>query len=306
MSRARAALSALLLGLAALGLSWAGETNLPGPEHSGQLVGYGLVVGLGGTGDRTGSALSSSLLDAARRTGALTSLEPLHAREIAAVRVTAEVPPFAKAGHPVDATVTAIGDAGSVAGGFLLQTILRGPDGAVYASAQGQVEALAGAGCPACGRIASGGLIEQDAVFSLGARDQLRMLLSNSDYYDTRRIQRALNGAFGEGTALPDQSGGLTVFLPRGAERQPADMLARFEQVTVTAGEPGPLVPDGNGAAVVEGADPEISKAALTSGRLRAQASHGDASRDAGDCADQAKPSPFSRQSTTWAHCVPR
>ena len=290
MSRGRAALPALVLGLAALGLSWAGEAKVPGPEQSGQLVGYGLVVGLGGTGDTTGTALSSSLLDAARRTGVLTGVAPLRAREIAAVRVTAEIPPFAKAGHPVDATVTAIGDAGSVAGGFLLQTTLRGPDGAVYASAQGQVEGLAGAGCPACGRIARGGLIEQDAVFSLGAQDQLRMLLSNSDYYDARRIQRALNGAFGEGTALPDQSGGLTVFLPRGAERKPADMLARFEQVTVTAGEPGPLGLDGNSATVAQGGDLGISKVAVTS-----------------DCADQAEPpARFPRQSTTWAHCVPR
>ena len=190
-----------------------------------QLVGYGIVVGLNGTGDDLESAVFTreSLIGMLERLGVNARDEDLETENVAAVMVTASLPPFARQGAEIDVTISALGDATSLQGGTLLVTPMVGADGEVYAVAQGQITiggfSATGAaesvlrGVPTSGRIARGAIVEREVPFDLGALPTVNIALRNPDFTTARRIADAINTELGRDVAYPLDSG--TVVLER-------------------------------------------------------------------------------------------
>ena len=179
------------------------------------LVGYGLVVGLNNTGDtlKDGHFTKQSLQAMLNRLGVTPTDSGLDSNNVAAVMVTATLPPFARQGSRIDVTVSALGDAESLLGGTLLVTPLLGADGEVYAVAQGQL-AVGGfqaggeaetvtKGVPTSGRIASGGIIERELGFEFGKQENIKLSLRNPDFTTARRISQAINAFLGTLAAAP-------------------------------------------------------------------------------------------------------
>jgi flagellar P-ring protein precursor FlgI len=248
-----------------------------------QLLGYGLVVGLNGTGDGSQSAFTpQSLSNMLRRLGIVVDPDKVRVKNVAAVMVTAEAPPFSRSGRTIDVTVSSIGDSKSLSGGTLLLTPLRGPDGTVYASAQGMVSvggafsASAGGASsqrnhPTAGRIPGGAFLERDIVFELGSRRDLRLLLRDPDFTTAARIEKSLNDAFGPGTAKAEDSGGVAVRFPEAQATNQVDFLSRIEDVSVDPDSPARLVFNEKTGTVVMGADLRISRVAISHGNLSIQ-----------------------------------
>jgi flagellar P-ring protein precursor FlgI len=180
-----------------------------------QLVGYGLVVGLNKTGDtiKDGGFTKQSLQAMLNRLGVKPTDDGLRSKNVAAVMVTAVLPPFARQGARIDVTVSALGDASSLLGGTLLVTPLLGADGEVYAVAQGQVavggfsaEGAAASvtkGVPTSGRIAAGGIVEREVAFAMANMDSVQIALRNPDFTTARRIAQAINTYLREPSAPP-------------------------------------------------------------------------------------------------------
>ena len=188
--------------------------NVEGVRQN-QLIGYGLVVGLNGTGDTLNNIpfTRQSLTAMLERLGVNVRGQTLRTGNVAAVMVTANLPPFATQGTRIDVTVSALGDSKSLQGGTLLVTPLLGADGNVYAVGQGSV-AIGGfqaegeaakitRGVPTVGRIANGAIIEREIDFNLNRQSQLRIALRNPDFTTARRIAAAINDYIGAPTAEP-------------------------------------------------------------------------------------------------------
>src|SRR3974390_2296109 len=188
--------------------------NIEGVRQN-QLIGYGLVVGLNGTGDTLNNVpfTKQSLQAMLERLGVNVRGATIRTGNVAAVMVTANLPPFGTQGTRIDVTVSALGDSKSLQGGTLLVTPLLGADGNVYAVAQGslaiggfQAEGEAAKitrGVPTVGRIANGALIEREIEFALNRLNQLRMALRNPDFTTAKRIAAAINDYIGSPTAAP-------------------------------------------------------------------------------------------------------
>src|SRR5690349_344214 len=194
-----------------------------------QLVGYGLVVGLAGTGDslRNSPFTRQSLAAMLERLGVNSTNGNLNTRNVAAVMVTANLPPFSSQGSRIDVTVSAMGDARSLAGGQLLVTPLMGADQQVYAVAQGPL-AIGGfaasgqtgtsvtRGVPTAGRIASGALVEREIHFDIAAQEELRLALRNPDITTAQHVASAINLAIGADTAHAANPGTIVLHKPDG------------------------------------------------------------------------------------------
>lgn len=244
-----------------------------------QLVGYGLVVGLPGTGDRLRSAVFTrqSLVGMLERLGVNTrDLDrQLDTRNIAAVMVTANLPAFARPGSRIDVAVSSLGDATNLTGGTLLVTPLLGADGEVYAVAQGSVvtgaisaRGQAGSvqrGVPTAGRIASGAIVEREVPFALAEQGRLRLALRNPDMTTARRIAAVINRAAGAGTATATDPG--TVVLNTAGRDVPA-LIAQIEGLTVTPDHVARVVIDEATGTIVMGANVRISTVAIAQGNL--------------------------------------
>ncbi|UFN48826.1 flagellar basal body P-ring protein FlgI [Roseomonas sp. OT10] len=243
-----------------------------------QLVGYGLVVGLPGTGDRLRSAVFTrqSLVGMLERLGVNTrdNERQLDTRNVAAVMVTANLPAFARPGSRIDIAVSALGDATNLTGGTLLVTPLLGADGEVYAVAQGAVATGAigakGAaasvqrGVPTAGRIASGAVVEREVPFELAGRDRLRLSLRNPDLTTARRIAAAVNQRLGPIATATDPR---TVVLLSGGRDIPG-LLSDIEQLRVTPDQSARVVIEEASGTIVMGADVRISTVAIAQGNL--------------------------------------
>jgi flagellar P-ring protein precursor FlgI len=242
------------------------------------LVGYGIVVGLQGTGDTldnspfTRQSLSSML----ERLGVNTRDAKLNTKNVAAVMVTAKLPPFAAAGSPVDVTVSALGDAKSLLGGSLLVTPLLGADGDAYAVAQGTVQtgavSASGAsgtsvtrGVPTAGRIASGAVVEREVTFKLASMGQLRMTLKNPDFTTARRIADVINLRY-PGSAAADNPTIVSVRPPAGQDM--VSFVTAIEQMEVEPDNAARVVIDEVNGVIVMGADVRISQVAIAQGNL--------------------------------------
>ena len=245
-----------------------------------QLVGYGLVVGLNGTGDRLNNSpfTRQSLQSMLERLGVNTQGENVRTANVAAVMVTANLPPFATQGSRMDVSVSALGDAGSLQGGTLLVTPLLGADGEVYAIAQGPVSingfkaqgdaASVISGVPTTGRISAGALIEREIDFHLGSQHSLRLALRNPDLTTARRIALAVNDFIGVPTAVPEDPATVRLTLPRGFNGNIVDLLTDIEQLIVQTDQPAKVVIDENSGIIVMGKDVRVSAVAVAQSNL--------------------------------------
>lgn len=247
--------------------------------RSNPLVGYGLVVGLNGTGDQLNNSIFTrqSLIGMLSRLG--VSLRnfatQLQTKDVAAVMVTASLPPFAREGSRFDVAVSALGDATNLSGGTLLVTPLLGADGQVYAVAQGPVAtgaiAAHGAaqsvtrGVPTAGRIANGATVEREVPFRLSTEHTMTLALRNPDLTTAERIATAINQALGDHVA--HVSDPRTVTLEFGG-RDVVASLARIEDLQIQPDSPAIVVIDEATGTIVMGANVRISEVAIAQGNL--------------------------------------
>lgn len=264
------------------------------------LVGYGLVVGLNGTGDslRNAAFTKQSLEAMLERLGVNVRDQNLNTKNVAAVMVTARLPPFAASGSPVDVTVSAMGDAKSLQGGSLLVTPLMGADGEAYAVAQGPVQtgavSASGAsgssiskGVPTAGRIANGALVEREIGFNLASMGQMRLTLRNPDFTTARRIADAVNQRF-PGAASADNPTIVTL-RPAGGQSLVA-MMGAIENLEVQPDNPAKVVVDEVSGVIVMGDAVRISTVAIAQGNLTISVQESPA---------VSQPAPFSQGQTT-------
>lgn len=244
------------------------------------LVGYGLVVGLNGTGDGIRNApftedIMSNILE---RLGVNVTGEQFRPKNVAAVMVTATLPPFARAGGKIDVTVSAIGDAKSLLGGMLIMTPLNAADGEIYAVAQGAViaggvaaqGAAAGVvqGVPTAGMIPSGAHIEREIGFELNSLASVRLALREPDFTTAARIEKVINAEFGKRIARMDDPGTVTVDVGDANMRSAAHVLMRLESLTVEPERRARVVVDQRSGTIVMGEDVRISRVAVSQGNL--------------------------------------
>lgn len=245
-----------------------------------QLIGYGLVVGLNGTGDSLNNTpfTQQSLQAMLERLGVNTRNIALNTNTVAAVMVTANLPPFATQGTRIDVNVSALGDADSLQGGTLLVTPLVGADGEVYAIAQGSV-AIGGfsvqadaasvvRGVPTAGRIANGGLVERELEFRLASLTSLRLALRNPDLTTARRVALSINELIGMPTAEPLDPGTVRLDLPMNYDGNIVDLLTDIEQLIVEPDLAARIVIDENSGIIVMGQDVKVSMVAVAQGNL--------------------------------------
>ena len=244
-----------------------------------QLVGYGLVVGLNGTGDKLDSNVFTrqSLIGMLERLGVNTRDQEskLQTKNVAAVMVTANLPAFARGGSRFDVGVSALGDAKDLTGGTLLVTPLLGADGEVYGVAQGALStgaiAAKGAGSsvtrnvPTSARIANGAIVEKEVPYQLGSKPELRLGLRNPDLTTARRIAIAINSALGGGVAAARDP--RTVALNLGG-RDVIEALGQIENLRVEPDNAAIVVIDEASGTIVMGANVRISTVAIAQGNL--------------------------------------
>jgi flagellar P-ring protein precursor FlgI len=251
--------------------------------RSNQLIGYGLVVGLDGSGDQTTQApfTTQSLENMLKQFGVSvpTTIQP-QLKNAAAVMITAELPPFAKPGQAIDVTVSSIGNAKSIRGGELLMTPLRGADGNVYAIAQGSVvvggvsaQGKSGSSVQinisASGRVPNGATVERAVVSSFNTAGDLVLNLDTADYITVGRIADAINHVYGSGTARALDGGSVSVRGPVDpGQRVP--WLGAIESLDVQPGDaPARVVVNSRTGTVVIGSDVRVTAAAVAHGSIQ-------------------------------------
>lgn len=244
------------------------------------LVGYGLVVGLNGTGDGIRNApfteeIMSNLLE---RLGVNVAGEEYRPKNVAAVFVTATLPAFARAGGRIDITVSAIGDAKSLLGGTLVMTPLNGADGQIYAVAQGTI--IAGGisaegdaarivqGVPTAGTIPSGARVEREVEFDFTALQSIRLALRSPDFTTAGKIESAINAEFGRPVAAMLDAGTVALDLDGANMASPAHVLGRVENLSVEPETRARVVVDQRSGTIVMGKDVRISRVAVAQGNL--------------------------------------
>jgi flagellar P-ring protein precursor FlgI len=244
------------------------------------LVGYGLVVGLNGTGDTLNSAIftKESLIGMLERLGVNARETRLKTNNVAAVMVTATLPAFARQGARIDVGVSALGDAKNLLGGTLLVTPLLGADGEVYAvgqgnlqvggfSAQGAAESVT-KGVPTSARIPNGAIVEREIPFELASMKQVRLALRNPDFTTARRISRAVNAFVGEISARVTDPGTVELRIPKTYANAVVELLTDVEQLRVEPDQIAKVVIDEQAGVIVMGDNVRISTVAIAKGNL--------------------------------------
>lgn len=271
------------------------------------LVGYGLVVGLNGTGDSINNApfTEQSLVAMLERLGVNTRGQKLNTGNVAAVMVTATLPPFTNQGARIDVNVSALGDAKSLQGGTLLVTPLLAADGQVYAVAQGPLiisgftaqgdAAKITQNIPTQGRIPEGALVEREITFKLAELPQLRLALRNPDFTTARRIARAINGYLGTNVANADNSASVVLKRPNDYPGTIVDLITDIEVLPVQPDQVAKVVIDENSGVIVIGENVRISTTAIAQGNLTIKIT---------EAPQVSQPSPFSQTGNT--EVVPR
>ena len=248
--------------------------------RTNDLVGYGLVVGLNGTGDglRNSPFTEEILTNILERLGVNVTGEQFRPKNVAAVLVTASLPPFARAGSPMDVTVSAIGDASSLLGGTLIMTPLNAADGDIYAVAQGTI--IAGGvsvqgdaasvtqGVPTAGVIPSGATVEREVDFDFGGLTSLRLALRTPDFTTAGRIENAINRDFGRQVAVMLDAGTVSLDIAATHMPSPAHALGRIENLLVEPERKARVVVDQASGTIVMGEDVRISRVAVSQGNL--------------------------------------
>ena len=249
--------------------------------RTNQLVGYGLVTGLNGTGDKANTIFTTqSLANMLENMGVRVDPTAIKVNNIAAVVVTANLPPFAKIGNKIDVTVSSIGDARSLGGGVLLITQLKGADGEVYGVAQGPVVVggfLAnGQGGtvqknhPTVGRIANGATIEREIEYSNFKMDSMILSLKIPDFTTAKRVADRINEVFA-GAAFAKDGGTVSIETPGSLKANPVKFLSLVENLEVTPDVTAKIIVDEKTGTVVIGENVKISTVAISHGNLSVQ-----------------------------------
>jgi len=279
--------------------------NIEGVRQN-QLIGYGLVVGLNGTGDTINNSpfTRQSLQAMLERLGVNIRGQTLRTGNVAAVMVTGNLPAFATQGTRMDVTVSALGDAKNLQGGTLLVTPLLGADGNVYAVAQGslaiggfQAEGEAAKivrGVPTVGRIANGAIIEREIEFALNRLGQVRLALRNADFTTAKRIASAVNDFIGTPTAEPIDSASVQLTVPKNYQGNVVALLTEIEQLQIEPDLPAKIIIDERSGIIVMGRDVRVSTVAVAQGNLTVTIT---------ESPQVSQPAPFSRGRT---QVVPR
>ena len=279
--------------------------NIEGVRQN-QLIGYGLVVGLNGTGDTINNSpfTRQSLQAMLERLGVNIRGQTLRTGNVAAVMVTGNLPAFATQGTRMDVTVSALGDAKNLQGGTLLVTPLLGADGNVYAVAQGslaiggfQAEGEAAKivrGVPTVGRIANGAIIEREIEFALNRLGQVRLALRNADFTTAKRIASAVNDFIGTPTAEPIDSASVQLTVPKNYQGNVVALLTEIEQLQIEPDLPAKIIIDERSGIIVMGRDVRVSTVAVAQGNLTVTIT---------ESPQVSQPAPFSRGRT---QLVPR
>ena len=244
-----------------------------------QLVGYGLVVGLNDTGDSLNNSpfTEQSLAAMLDRLGVSVRGRQLNTGNVAAVMVTATLPPFTNQGAEIDVVVSALGDAESLRGGTLLVTPLMAADGEVYAVAQGpvnisgfSVEGAAGTvtqNIPTSGRIPSGAIVEREIDFEMEDLKEVRLALRNPDFTTARRISSAINKKMGR-SAKAENSASVVLRKPSGYGGSIVDLITDIEQLPIQPDQIARVVIDESSGVIVMGSDVRISTVAIAQANL--------------------------------------
>lgn len=244
------------------------------------LVGYGLVVGLNGTGDglRNSPFTEEIMSNILERLGVNVSGEQFRPKNVAAVLVTASLPAFSRAGGKIDVTVSAIGDSKSLLGGTLVMTPLNAADGEIYAVAQGSV--IAGGavaegngaevtkGVPTAGVIPAGARVEREIDFDLGNLNEVRLALREADFTTAARVEQAINSNFGRRVAVMTDSRTVTLDIPGTRMQSVAHALGRIENIEIEPDRKARVVVDQRSGTIVMGEDVRISRVAVSQGNL--------------------------------------
>lgn len=283
----RAALG-LLLGLLLLP-AWAGAGEVRVKDvariqgvRENELLGYGLVIGLNGTGDKAGTLFTiQSIASMLQRMGIQVPRDRVGVRNVAAVVVTAKLPPFAKGGASVDVLVSSLGDASSLQGGTLLLTPLQAADGKVYAVAQGPVSIggfnieAGGTGDkvqknhPTSGRVPNGATIEREVPTTVVQNQTLAIALNRPDFTTARRLAEAIERSLGPGRAQAEDAATIRVAVEPGQDL--VGLIARLEHVRLTPDRVAKVVINERTGTIIMGSDVRISTVAIAHANLSVQ-----------------------------------
>lgn len=232
-----------------------------------QLVGYGIVVGLKGTGDGKNEFTSKSMVRMLDKLGVKLDSQDIQSKNVAAVIVTATLPAFAKAGNPMDITVSSIGEASSLQGGTLLQAPLRAGNEQVYAVAQGTVVISGDGGKEAhltSGRIPNGAIIEKDVQSDFATRKMFRLTLHNPDFTTAARTVLTINRELGGQYASAKDAGTVDIVTPFSYENRGVELLATIESIQINPDTRAVVIINEKSGTVVMGDKVKISKVAVS------------------------------------------
>jgi flagellar P-ring protein precursor FlgI len=265
-----------------------------------QLVGYGLVVGLNGTGDRRQTYFpTQTLANMLERSGVKIDPDYVRVRNIAAVMVTATLPPFIRQGSRVDVTVSSIGDAQSIQGGILIMTPLQAANSQVYVTAQGAVTTggyQAGSNRnrvqlnhPTVGRVPNGGLVEKDVAVDFTGKSMLHLVLNQSDFTTVSRAVHAINESSGASVASAIDGRTITISVPADYRDRIVEFMSVIENATMEVDRPARVVINEKTGTIVLGKEVKIAEVSII---------HGSLSLQVGTVFNVSQPLPFSRGKT--------
>jgi len=266
-----------------------------------QLTGIGLLVGLNGTGDRRQTYFSTQMVaNMLQRSGITIDPERVRVKNIATVMVRATLPPFVRQGSRIDVDVASIGDAQSIQGGLLISTPLKGPDGQVYAVADGPVilggfnvgsgNARVQLNHPTAGRIPNGGLVEKEVLVDFTQRKNLNLVLHNTDFTTASRAAKAINESMGSDVAGALDGRTIAIKVPQSYENRIVEYMAEVENATMDVDIRARVVINEKTGTIVMGNEVRISQVSIIHGSLTLQV---------GTVYNVSQPAPFSRQGDT-------
>ncbi|HTV16400.1 MAG TPA: flagellar basal body P-ring protein FlgI [Acidobacteriaceae bacterium] len=246
------------------------------------LVGYGLVAGLTQTGDSQQTYFTvQTLANAMQKMGVLIPSGTVEVRNVAAVFITASLPPFARPGAKIDVTVSSVGDAKSLQGGVLLMAALHGPDGQVYAEAQGPLVIggySAGNGLngktvntPTVGLVPNGGMVERNAAVDLHEFKTVSLLLRNPDFTTAKEVADAVNGSFGRTVASALDSNRVDVDVAQSGINSVPDLISRVQNLSLVVHTPARIIVNERTGTIVLGGDVKLTPVSVIHGNLSIQ-----------------------------------
>lgn len=255
-----------------------------GGVRDNQLIGYGLVVGLSGTGDKKDSAFTMrSMVNMLDKMGVQVDMKQMKPKNVAAVMITARMPVSAKPGTRLDVTVSSMGDSTSLLGGVLIQTPLKGVDGKIYALAQGALtvggysvtggQAQAVKNVTTVGHVPGGGIVERSVPFEFNSQEALTLSMHSPDFSTTNQVVERINRALGGTFARSVDVGTVTLDIPPDFKNNIVPLMASLENIEITPDSAARVVVDEKTGTIILGRDVRISRVAVAHGNLQVMVS---------------------------------